>query len=69
MTTKFTKQIKSKGSNRIAINVDRNGVPFGQIWTYRNTAVENHPFHAMPLDGDHVTFPTLAQAKAHMEAS
>ena len=63
MTLKFTKAPKRKGTNRIAINVDYMDVPVGQIWTYRDTTTETHPFQAKHLNGDHGVFGTLDEAK------
>lgn len=64
MTTTFTKE-KARGTNRTAWNVDRNGEPFGQIWTFKAQG-EAHPFHAKTLSGEYEKFPTLADAKAYM---
>ena len=53
----FTKINPSHGSNVLKINVDRAGVPFGQIWTiFRDCPGEVHPWHAKPLTGEHKTF-------------
>lgn len=37
--------IKRKGSNMIVRNVDVDGKPFGQIWTFKARG-ETHGFHA-----------------------
>lgn len=58
-----TKKAKVKGSNRIAYDVDLNGVPFGQIWTFK-AAGEVHPFHVKTLAGAYGTFKTYAEAEA-----
>lgn len=49
----ITKQPKFKGSNRVAYNVDLNGVPFGQIYTFKAKG-EVHPFHAVKASGEHL---------------
>jgi len=60
----ITKQPKLKGSNRVVYNVDLNGVPFGQIWTYK-TAGEKHVWHAAQSNGNLVGegYATYAQAE------
>ena len=67
MTT-FIKVAKKPGSSQQTINVERNGEPFGQMWTWPNTATERHPWHALPLNGNHETFDTLKQAKTYMQS-
>lgn len=62
----FTKQATAHGSNMTQWNVDRDGNPFGQIWTFRAPG-EVHPYHVKPLDGVHETFRTIDQAKRYME--
>jgi hypothetical protein len=75
----YTKQKTKPGSTQQVINVDRDGKPFGQIWTFRDTKDTWHPWHAKPLNGQHVTFTkgrlgegdqpgSLQAAKAYMEA-
>lgn len=64
----FLKVAKKPGSSQQTINVERNGKPFGQLWTWPNTKTEWHPWHAKPLNGDHKTFDNLKDAKTHMEA-
>jgi len=59
--TDFTKAKKDAGSNRVYFNASRNGVPFGQIWTWE-AKDESHPFHALALHGPYGTFDSLADA-------
>lgn len=47
----ITKQPKLKGSTRVVYNVDLNGVPFGQIWTYKFPG-EVHVWHAAKANGE-----------------
>ena len=42
--------------NKIEINVSLNRKPYGQLWTWKNTEKEKHPWHAQPLDGKHQVF-------------
>lgn len=49
----ITKQPKLKGSTRVVYNVDLNGVPFGQIWTYKFPG-EVHVWHAAKATGEMV---------------
>jgi hypothetical protein len=67
MTVTFSKSIKVRGSNQVRVNVDRNGQPYGQIWTFRNTATEKHVWHFKTLSGLYQTFQHLRQAKAFAE--
>ena len=46
MNTTFTKQANIRGSKAINWNVDRDGEPFGAIWTYKKTRTETFMFHA-----------------------
>jgi hypothetical protein len=70
----FTKREVRRGSSQIVIDVERNGVPFGQLWTFKNTRTTWHPWHAKPLNGEHKAFykgetgRDLVAAKAYMEA-
>ncbi len=66
MTTTFHKPIKKTGSNMKTWNVDRDGQPFGQIWTFFGVG-ETHFFHAKTLNGTHQTFKYLRDAKDYME--
>jgi len=47
----ITKQAAIKGSTRVVYNVDLNGVPFGQIWTYKFPG-EKHVWHAAKATGE-----------------
>lgn len=75
MPLTFTPILTRKGSSQRTINVDLNGVPFGQLWTFRNTKDTWHPWHAKPLTGEHQAFYNAAmsggdlfKAKAYMNA-
>lgn len=52
----FTKAPKVAGSKIKALNVEVDGKPFGQIWTFTKTKGEFHPWHAKPLNGEHRAF-------------
>lgn len=63
------------GSSQRVIDVERNGEPFGQLWTFRNSRTTWHPWHAKPLHGEHKTFwnadetgGNLPAAKAYLQA-
>lgn len=49
-------------------NVAVNGVPFGQIWTFKNRG-EVHPFHAKTLAGEYGAFDTYAAAETFMRGA
>jgi len=66
METSFSKMIKNNGSSMRTWNVDRDGKPFGQIWTFVSRG-EEHPFHAKTLDGKYQTHGRLVDAKTYME--
>jgi hypothetical protein len=68
MTT-FTKVFTAPTTSTKTVNVSRNGEPFGQLWTWKNTRTEQHPWHAKPLNGEHEVFKTLAEAKDHMRTA
>ena len=52
----------------IEINVDRDGKPFGQIWTYIKTRHTSSMVFAQPLNtGKAVSFDSIADAKQFME--
>ena len=68
-TTTFTPVKRLRGSNIIEINVDRDGVPFGQIWTFLKTGHTSSMVHAQPLTGKAVAFDTIAEAKQYMESA
>jgi hypothetical protein len=55
MTTYFHTATKVSGSNQTSINVDRDGKPFGQLWTF-NTKDETHGWHAKTLGGAYAYF-------------
>lgn len=48
-----TGPVKVKGSPRVAYNYDLNGVPFGQVYTFKVPG-ETHPFHAVRADGTYI---------------
>lgn len=58
----LTKVAAVKGSNRVAYNVDCDGKPFGQIWTFKAKG-EVHKFHAKALSGEYEAFDTKADAE------
>lgn len=55
-------KVKHSGSNAINFNVDLNGVPFGQIWTFKAKG-EWHPYHVKTLAGYYATFNTYKAAE------
>lgn len=61
----ITGPIKNKGSNAVEYNVDKNGVPFGKVWTFKARG-EVHPFHAKTLAGAYANFPTYDEAETFM---
>lgn len=71
---KFSDKITYRGSNQITVNVDRDGHPFGQIWTFRDTRSTKSPWHVKAEDGSFTHFyaekkaDALAQAKAWIAA-
>lgn len=62
----ITKVAPPKGSNQTRWNVDLEGIPFGAMWTFRNTKTEKHGFHAKPLNGMHKIFTTYQDAETYM---
>lgn len=73
----YTTRPRKHGSTQTTIDVERDGKPFGQLWTWPNTKTDTHPWHSKPLNGEHEAFyaPTgkpkaaaLALAKEYMEA-
>lgn len=46
MTMTFTKNKTISGSDVVAWNVDKDGVPFGQIWTYKAKSGYTFRYHA-----------------------
>ena len=61
---KITKR-QYRGSNRTDWNVDLEGRPFGQIWTYKARG-ERHPYHARALDGRYETATSYQAAETIM---
>lgn len=59
----ITKEKAIKGSNRIAWNVDLDGKPFGQIWTFKNTFTETYRFSVSTLAGYWSDFGTYEMAE------
>jgi len=55
-------KVVAKGSNRIAYNVDLNGKPFGQIWTFKAKG-EKHGYHVKILAGKYKLYSTYAEAE------
>ena len=68
MATTFYKVPKVRGGEQITINVERDGLPFGQLWTFPNKVGFTHPWHAKPLNGEHRTFATKKAAKNFMKS-
>lgn len=61
----FTTIKPVKDSTCIRINVDRNGVPYAQLWTFKDTKYEWHPWHLKTLSGLYKTFmPDNCSTKA-----
>lgn len=61
---KFTEKA---GSEALVWNVDKNGNPFGQIWTFPKAKGFVFNYHAKPLAGEYQAFKSFAEAKAYME--
>ena len=59
---------KPKRGFQMTVNVDRDGVPFGQIWTFRDTASEWHPWHAKLINGEHKAFYGATKADGYEKA-
>jgi hypothetical protein len=60
----ITKAPKVSGSNAIRWNVDLDGRPFGQIWTFKNTKTDTHRFHVATLGRPPLpSFATYAEAE------
>jgi hypothetical protein len=74
MATTFHALKKIAGSNMTSVNVDRDGKPFGSLWTFTAKG-ETHGWHAQTLKGAYKLFEgpskaaSLAAAKAWMEAA
>ncbi len=58
----FHAPTRAKGSPMIVHNVEVDGKPFGQIWTFKARG-EVHPFHAKTLAGAYQTFATIDAAR------
>lgn len=56
MAYTFSDKITTPGSSVIAINVDRNGQPFGRLWTFKKKPGYFHPWHAQAIGGEHRAF-------------
>lgn len=72
---KFIPRKTRPGSSQRVIDVELDGNPFGQLWTFRNTRTTWHPWHAKPLNGEHQLFwnadetgGDLPAAKTYMKA-
>lgn len=61
----ITKVRPAGGSKMVRWNVDKNGEPFGQIWTFKVRG-EQHPFHAKTLDGAYKCFANYEGAEEFM---
>lgn len=57
----ITGPVKVKGSPRVAYNYDLNGVPFGQVYSFK-VALETHPWHAVKANGEHLGHFTSRKA-------
>lgn len=55
-TFTYHPQVSNSGSNMLTQNVDLNGKPYAQIWTFKNTKTEQHPWHVKKLSGDYASF-------------
>lgn len=51
----FKNILPAKGANRREINVEVDGKPFGQLWTFMAKG-ETHPWHAKTLSGEYRAF-------------
>lgn len=64
----ITKVPAIKGGSQISWNVDLNGVPFGQIWTFKAFPGEVHCYHAKTLAGAYADFATYKAAETFMRS-
>ena len=66
MTTNTTihRTKRLPGSTQRVWTVDRNGLPFGQIWKFVDDIAGT--YHAKTLEGNHQMFNTLEEAKDFM---
>jgi len=55
------------GSERITINIEKDGLPYGQIWTWPDTKTEKHPWHVKLLTGEGHVLSTLTRIKQWVE--
>lgn len=46
-------KIPYSDSFRMAINIEKDGEPFGQLWTWKDTKSEKHPWHVRLLNGQY----------------
>lgn len=51
-------------ANATRINVSRNGEPFAQLWTFKDSKYEAHPWHLKTLSGLYKTFGGAAGQSA-----
>jgi hypothetical protein len=56
MQTTFSEIKRQSGSTRKSIEVSRGKHPFGSMWTWPNTKIEQHPWHVRTLTGEHKIF-------------
>ena len=56
MAFTFGPKTTTPGSSTIKINVDKDGEPFGQLWTFKKKPGYFHPWHAKALHGEHKAF-------------
>ena len=59
---KFIDKPRVKGGNVVAVNVERCGRPFGQIWTFK-AKNEIHFWHFKTVNGLYQVFPTRRAAQ------
>lgn len=59
----ITKVNPAKGGSQIRWNVELDGKPFGQIWTFKKKAGFKFMFHAKSLAGEYGEFETYAEAE------
>lgn len=68
MATTFQTATKNAGSKQTTINVDRDGKPFGQLWTFTNKG-EVHGWHAKTLDGAYAYFDESPNKKDNLSTA
>jgi hypothetical protein len=56
-----SKAIRHQGSNATRWNIESDGRPYGQIWTF-HAAGEVHPYHMQLLNGFYAQFDSLESA-------